>query len=181
MPFNPEAVFSNLDIKLRTPTPTGPLDAINDAWVSQTPHNPIEAVSQTEFVRNKIAGHQRSSPTPIFDAVTQLAKGVATLAHSVTLLTADNHSLRKANEALSKRRRAKKTRVRLGGALTVRDAQDLIAQKEVQEQIEHESRKNRGRQLEGCLARLCGNCKKPGHNARTCQKDENIIDVYSSD
>ena len=54
VPFNPEAVFSKLDIKLRTPTPTGPPDAINDAWVSQTPHNSIEAVSQTEFVRKKI-------------------------------------------------------------------------------------------------------------------------------
>lgn len=54
MSFNPDAVFSKLDIKLRTPTPTRPPDVINDAWVSQTPHNPIKAVSQTEFVRNKI-------------------------------------------------------------------------------------------------------------------------------
>ena len=80
MHLNPEAIFSKLDIKLRTPTPTQPLDANNDAWVSQTPHNPIDTVSQTEFVRNKIAGHRGSSPTPISDAVTQLAKGVATLA-----------------------------------------------------------------------------------------------------
>lgn len=93
IPFNPEAALPKLDVKLQTPTPTGPPNAINDVWVPQTPHNPIEAVSQTEFVRNKIAGHQGSSPTPIFDAVTQLVKGVATLAHSVTLLTADNHTL----------------------------------------------------------------------------------------
>ena len=45
VPFNPEAVISKLDVKLRTLTPTGPPDAINDAWVSQTPHNLIEAVS----------------------------------------------------------------------------------------------------------------------------------------
>lgn len=64
----------------------------------------------------------------------------------------------------------------------MRDAQDLIAQKEVLEQIEHESRKNRGRQFGGQSSqRFCGNCKKPGHDARTCQKDENIIDIYSSD
>ena len=67
----------------------------------------------------------------------QLAKGVEILAHSVTLLTADNHSLRKANEAISSAGGLKKTRVRLGESLSVRDAQDLIAQKEVQEQIEH--------------------------------------------
>jgi triosephosphate isomerase len=40
-------------------------------------------------------------------------------------------SLRKANEALSKRRRAKKTRVQLGGSLTVQDAQDLLDQRTV--------------------------------------------------
>ena len=57
VPFNPEAVFSKLDIKLLTPMPTGPPDAINDAWVSRMPHNPIDSVSQTEFVRNKVAGH----------------------------------------------------------------------------------------------------------------------------
>ena len=182
VPFNPEAVISKLDVKLRTLTPTGPPDAINDAQVSQTPHNPIEAVSQTKFVRNRIASHQGSSPTPIFDAVTQLAKGVATLAHSVTLLTAENRSLQKANEALSKRRRAKKTRVRLGGSLTVGDAQDILLQKDIEEQIQQESRKSSGRQRGGQPSQqLCRNCKKPGHNARTCQKDEELSNVYSSD
>ena len=46
-------------------------------------------------------------------------------------MTSENYALRKANEALSKRRRAKKTRVRYGGALPVGDALDEIAQKEV--------------------------------------------------
>ena len=111
VPFNPEVVISKLDVKLRTLTPTGPPPLSHDPWVSQTPNNPQEAVCQTEYIRNRIAGHQGSSPTPIFDAVGHLAKGVATLAYSVTLLTAENRSLQRANEALSKRRRAKKTRV----------------------------------------------------------------------
>ena len=49
-PFNPEAVISELDIKLQTPTPIRSPNVVNDAWVSQTLHNLIEAVSQTEFV-----------------------------------------------------------------------------------------------------------------------------------
>ena len=39
----------------------------------------------------------------------------------MTLLTAKVRSLRAANKALSKRRRAKKARVREGGILTVED------------------------------------------------------------
>ena len=44
-------------------------------------------------------------------------------------------TLRAANEALSKRRRAKKARVREGGALIVEDAQDIIAQEDVDKWI----------------------------------------------
>ena len=129
VPFDPEAVISKLDVKLRTPT--GPLSTAADPWVSQTPQNPAEAISQSEFIKNRIARHQESSPTPILTAVDQLAKGTQALAHSVPQLTAEVRTLQKANEALSKRRRAKKTRVCLGGSLTVEDAQDLLADREV--------------------------------------------------
>ena len=51
--------------------------------------------------------------------------------YQVALLRSEVSSLHKANEALSKRRRAKRTRVQLGGSLTVQDAQDLLDQKAV--------------------------------------------------
>jgi len=108
IPFDPQAVISKLDVKLRTPTPTRPPFADADPWVSQTPHNPTDALSQTTLVKDRIALHQGSSPTPIFAIVTALAKGTELLAHQVTLLTAETCTLRKANKALSKRRRAKK-------------------------------------------------------------------------
>jgi hypothetical protein len=60
---------------------------------------------------------QGSSPTPIFQTVAALAKGTERLAHENTLLAAEVRTL---HEALSKRRRAKKARIRQGGALTVR-------------------------------------------------------------
>jgi hypothetical protein len=170
VPFDPEAVISKLDVKLRTPTPTGPPSAAADPWCSQTPQNPTEAVSQSEYIKNRIAHHQGSSPTPILTAVDQLAKGTQELAHSVTLMTAEIRTLQKANEALSKRRRAKKTRVHLGGSLTVGDAHDVLAQKEVQEQVKRETRENGSRRTRTERApRRCGKCGKPGHNARTCQ------------
>ena len=57
IPYNPQAILSKLDIKLRTPTPTGPPLLEIDAWVSQTPQNPIEAISQSEFVQKRITKH----------------------------------------------------------------------------------------------------------------------------
>ena len=57
------------------------------------------------------------------------------MAHKITLLSAKVRTLRAANKALSKRRRAKKAHVRQGGVLTIEDAQDLIAQKDVDKQV----------------------------------------------
>jgi hypothetical protein len=57
VPFNPQAVISKLDIKLRTLTPTRPPSADTDPWVSQTPHNPAEALSKIVLVKDRIARH----------------------------------------------------------------------------------------------------------------------------
>jgi hypothetical protein len=65
-PFDPQAVISKLDIKLRTPTPTDPPPADADPWVSQTPYNPAEAISHSANVRSKISNHYGNSPTMIF-------------------------------------------------------------------------------------------------------------------
>ncbi len=65
----------------------------------------------------------------------------------------------------------KKTRVRLGGSLTVQEAQDLLDQKAVGEQVIQEDRQNeRGVGGARSKIRCCGVCGKPGHNARTCQE-----------
>jgi hypothetical protein len=110
-----------------------------------------------------------------------LAKGTEILAHKNTLLAAEVRTLRKANEALSKRRRARKNRIRQGGTLTVEDAHDILAQEEVNEQIRRDKRSGGVRQNEGQSgARRCGNCGKTGHNARTCQEDIDISSLLDS-
>jgi cell division protein FtsB len=82
---------------------------------------------QTTLVRNSIACHQESSLTSLFSTVATLAKGTEILAHENTLLAAEVRTLRKANEALSKRRRARKNRIRQGGTLTIEDSHDILA------------------------------------------------------
>jgi hypothetical protein len=67
-------------------------------------------------------------------AVDQLTKGTMAVMHQVALLQAEVSSFRKANEALSKRRRAKKTRVRLEVSLAIQDAYNLLDQKAVGEE-----------------------------------------------
>lgn len=171
VPFDPERVLSKLDVQLRTPTPPDLLLQATQTWVSKTPQTALEAQSQSDFIKNRISSHQNSSPTSMIDAVDQFTKGTTAIMYQVALLRTEVSSLRRANEALSKRRRAKKTRVRLGGSLTVQDAQDLLGQKARGEQLAQESLVTGG-DTGGPRTRIrcCGVCGKPGHNARTCQE-----------
>jgi hypothetical protein len=181
VPFDPQAVISKLDVKLRTPTPSRPSSADSLPWVSQTPSNPTEALSQSTLVRNRIARHQGSSLTPLFQTVAALAKGTERIAHEMTLLSAEVRTLRAANEALNKRRRAKKTRVCQGGALIVQDAQDISAQKDVDKQVRRDIREAGVSRGEGQLSRRrCGTCGKASYNTRTCQEDIDISSLLDS-
>jgi hypothetical protein len=102
--------------------------------------------------------------------------------HQVALLQSEVSSLRKANEALSKRRRAKKTRVRLGGSLAVQDACNLLDQKTVGGEVVQETQADSGGAGGGrTKVRCCGVCGKPGHNARTCQEAVEASDSAASD
>lgn len=182
IPFDPERVISTLDLRLKTPTPPTSRPSTAQPWVSQTPNNPTEASSQTTFIKNRIARHQNSSPTSIYDAVDQFAKGTSKIMHKLALLQAENQILRRANEELSKRRRAKKTRLRQGGSLTQQDAQDLRDQIDVTQQIKQEKQTGSGRRPRTeTRPRRCGACNGVGHNARTCQIDTEMSEEEDSE
>jgi DDE superfamily endonuclease len=69
IPFDPERVISALDLKLRTPTPQNSRPSTAQPWTSQTPSNPMQAISQSSFIKERIVRHQDSSPTSILDAI----------------------------------------------------------------------------------------------------------------
>ena len=75
-----------------------------------------------------------------------------------------------ANEQQSKRRKTKKTRLQEGGSLSLQEAEEIMAKREVGVQLKEETRRGSGRTNAGePHVRHCSNCGKAGHNARTCQ------------
>jgi hypothetical protein len=175
VPFNPEKVISQLDIKFRTPTPTGPPSASADPWVSKTPQTANEAFLQTAHVKDRISRHQNSSPTSILEAFDQIAKGTMKVMHEVVLMKDRVRELEEANAALSKRRRARKSRIRAGGPLRVQDASNILDEKDMQAQLGEEVRaRGGGTRSRATGSRHCSNCGKKGHNSRTCQEDREI-------
>ena len=90
--------------------------------------------------------------------------------HKMALLKAEVNELREANATLSKRRRAKKTRLRQGGSVTIADGQALRGQKGAAQQAEQDTNETGGeKQQGGTEQRRCGMCGEPGHNAKNCQ------------
>lgn len=109
-------------------------------------------------------------------------RGVEGIVHEVTILKEENQILRKANEALAKHRRAKRTRVQAGGPLSMGDARMLIEQKETVRQ------QSGGRSAEGGIARAgpaglrrCKRCGKTRHNVRTCKEAEETSEEDEAD
>jgi hypothetical protein len=103
IPYDPQAVLSKLDIKLRTLTPPRTPNGPPSPWVSKTPQTTNEAISQSTLIKGRIARHQGSSLTPILAAVDQLSRGMQAVSSRVLLLEAKVQTLQEANNALSKR------------------------------------------------------------------------------
>jgi len=166
IPYDPEAVISKLDIKLRTPTPPLP-EAL--PWVSQTPGNTLEFDSQRTLIKDSIVRHKSSSISPILHAVDHFLKGAQTIAHQLAILEAENTALRTATELATKRRQRKKKRLQYHGSLTIQDGLDLINQTALEEQISRETGQGRTR-ANGSTPRQrrYGRCRKLGYRVKTC-------------
>jgi hypothetical protein len=69
VPLNPEAVLFWLDPKLMTPLPPNTRLGTPQSWVIKTPKIASEITQQSTTIKNKIARHQNSSPTHMYDVI----------------------------------------------------------------------------------------------------------------
>ena len=65
--------------------------------------------------------------------------------HRLALVQSEVHLMRGELDTLSKRRRAKKTRLRQGGSLTIAEAEDIQVQNAVDIQMKQETQQNSSR------------------------------------
>jgi hypothetical protein len=180
-PFSPEKVLEGLNISGSRPSTAQSRPQSAKSWQPQTPSNATEATNQSTFIKNRVSQHQGSSPTPIFDAVDQFAKGSVAIMHEVALLRARNTELELANERLSKRQRLKKKRLQPGGSISVQEAIDIIGGSGSGGGVGGDLGGNRGGEgSDRKPLRRCGNCGETGHNSRTCQVDGDTTSDYNS-
>jgi hypothetical protein len=98
------------------------------------------------------------------------------MAYLIVLLRDQVSSLQKANKAATTRKQRKKKQIQKQGTLTKAVGEEIIAQKEVEQQLEGERRQERARSgVSRQATARCTRCREHGHNSRTCKKD--IIDT----
>ena len=94
------------------------------------------------------------------------------MVHTAALLKGRVASLERANEAATTRRQRKKKRIQKRGTLSKVEGQEIIAQNEVEQQVERETREGKARSRQSQqTVRRCTRCKEAGHNLRTCKID----------
>ena len=184
VPFDPEHVIAKLEVPPLVPTPTvSPLSSGPSLTPpAKTPRTTREVTRQSRYLQKKINNYQGSSPSKILKALEFTTKSQMTLLHEVALLKKENSQLRETNHMLSKRRRAKNKRLQEGGTLTIKEGQALLTQKESGSKQSQSAQKKGGRRKRvKTKERKCSNCGKPGHNARTCEKDIKMSSEKDSD
>ncbi len=106
--------------------PNAPASARPDSRCRDSDRYTKEALSQSKHVRGRINRYQGSSSIDVFSVVEQLAKDTELFTYKMTLICKEVRTFRKTNKALTKRRKVKKTRVRIKGAFSIEDAFNLI-------------------------------------------------------
>jgi hypothetical protein len=111
----------------------------------------------------RLERHQSSSPTPIYEALSQLSKGAQIMATSTALLQSQATALQQANEAIHKRRTRKRKVIRSDCALSVAGVQATVIQTHIEAEIREETLKPKKR-ISKCIG-----CGQQGHTIRTCK------------
>ncbi len=155
-PFNPEIVLSQLDPAPRLlRLPLSP-----ESWNAKTPSNSQEVDKQTTLIKKRLERHQSSSPTPIHEALNQLAKGAQVMAASTARMQSQITALQQANEAMHIRRKRKRKAIRSDYALSGSEVQAIIDQEHVEAEVREEMPRPKRR------APTCNGCGQQGHTNR---------------
>ena len=160
-PFDPEAVLSHMDPVLRSPSPSLPLS--QESWYTKTPSNTQEVDKQTTLIKKRLERHQSSSPTPIYEALSQLAKGAQIMATSAALMQSQVIALQQANKAMHIRRKRKRKAIQSDHALSVGEVQAMVDQDHIEAQVREAMPRPKKR------VPTCSGCGQQGHTIRTCR------------
>lgn len=122
VPYDPQVVLSQLDVRLRTPTPPAPETT---PWESKTPSNARELDAQVAPLSEQMRKRRNSSPTEIFALFKLLTKGATMMAHGAALICDELSALKKTTNTATKQKLRKRKYVQNQGTLQIGEGSQL--------------------------------------------------------
>ncbi|EED17643.1 conserved hypothetical protein [Talaromyces stipitatus ATCC 10500] len=116
VPFNPDRVYQQLTVRLKTPTPPPSRSSDTQSSCLQTPQNPRQFKRQMTTMKKRISWHTRSSSEAIGEVFTRASK-----AYEKEL-----HDLRAAHEKEKQKRQKSKKQISHDHGITREEAQALV-------------------------------------------------------
>ncbi|EED23218.1 conserved hypothetical protein [Talaromyces stipitatus ATCC 10500] len=126
VPFNPDRVYQQLTVRLKTPTPPPSRSSDTQSSCLQTPQNPRQFKRQMTTTKKRISRHTRSSSEAIGEVFTRASKAYEMSINKLTIAQKELHDLRAAHEKEKQKRQKSKKQISHNQGITREEAQALL-------------------------------------------------------
>ncbi|EED15874.1 conserved hypothetical protein [Talaromyces stipitatus ATCC 10500] len=126
VPFNPDRVYQQLTVRLKTPTPPPCRSSDTQSSCLQTPQNACQFKRQMTTMKKRISRHTRSSSEAIGEVFTRASKAYEMSINKLTIAQKELHDLRAAHEKEKQKRQRSKQQISHEQGITREEAQALV-------------------------------------------------------
>jgi hypothetical protein len=126
VPFNPDRVYQQLTVQLRTPTPPPSRSSNTQSSCLQTPQNPRQFKRQLTTIKKRISQRTGSPLDSVDEVINRMSKAYEMTANSLMLLGKEVHDLRAAHEKEKQKRGRSRRQITHEQGITREEAQALI-------------------------------------------------------
>jgi hypothetical protein len=171
VPFDPDRVYQQLDIQVRTPTPPRSRGSNSQSSCFQTPHNPRQIQREATAIKALFGQHPTIPTSPINRKLDRISKACENAMINLTIVRKEAHDLRAAHEKEKQKRRRSTARIAHEGGLTRQEAQDLVQSQNQSSQPATNDPTQSERVASAPRVRVqfrCSNCNILGHRRNQC-------------
>jgi hypothetical protein len=126
VPFDPNQVYQQLTVQLKTPTPPPSRSSNTQSSCLQTPQNPRQFKRQLSTIKKRISQRTGSPLSSVNEAIDRMSKAYEMTANSLILLGKEVHDLRATHEKEKQKRRRSRKQITHEQGITREEAQALI-------------------------------------------------------
>jgi hypothetical protein len=126
VPFNPDRVYQQLTIQLKTPTPPPSRSSNTQSSCLQTPQNPHQFKRQLTTIKKRISQRTGSPLDSVDEVINQISKAYEMTANSLMLLGKEVHDLQATHEKKKQKRGQSRRQITHKQGITREEAQALI-------------------------------------------------------